>query len=282
MAKKKPTPKRTARAVAKPSPKPAKRKPAPAPAKRKPAPAPSKKRNAPLPALPPARKLTKAEAFLPPKIKAFKYGTKNKTDAAYRNRLKVLKDKFGVDTKIRATAKLTPQRKAAITRLTTKYSGYLNPDNRFRFVKTDKRTRKAALKSGTVNRDQTTRKGVFVQTPKGAKSKVRIRKTGELEVTTGKRKSTFATFKTTDVLKNPKKIIAEMKRRGAKRAFVSVKGFRSRTVKSGFTPKLFLAYLTGRILTFNAGVKSQSKSGKGVFASKITVEFVGGKGGFKK
>ena len=236
----------------------------------------------PLPPLPPPRKLTKEEAFLPRKIRVFKFGTKNKSDAAYRDRLRVLKDKFGVQTKIRTTAKLTPQRKAAITRLTSKVSGYLNPDNRFKFVKLDAKTKKAALKAGTVNKEQLTAKGAFVQQPSTKRSRVRFKDNGELVVKTGKRVSTFATFKTTEVLANPQAVIDEMKKRGASRVFVSVKGFRSRTIKKGYTAKQLLNYLTGRIQTFRNGVEAQVKSGKGVFASRISFEFVSGEGGYGK
>lgn len=261
-----------------------KKKPAPKPAKRSTRPQPKQqKRTAPkLPPLPPAPRRSKAETFLPPKITAYKFSPRNKTDAAYRDRLRVLKDKYGAETKIRANAKLTPQRKAAITRLASKYTGYLNPDNRFQFVKLDRKTKKAALRTGTVSRDQITGTGAFIQRPSGKKSRINFKTNGELVIRTGKRVSTFATFKTTQVLADPESVVAEMKRRGASRVFVNVRGFRSRTIKKGYTAKQLLQYLSGRIMTFRNGVEQQQKSGKGVFASRISFEFVGGKGGFKK
>ena len=203
-----------------------------------------------------------------PKIPAFKYSTRNTKPDAYRDRLTVLK-KFGVKTSIRTNAKLTPQVKAAITRHVRRVAGYLNPANRVQFVKADPRAIRAAVRRGTVNPQQATGKGIFVQTPVSKhKTKVRINRKGELTTKTGTLVSSRKLFKTKDILRNPKLIEAEAKRRGAKSVFVSIRGFRS---PNRYTPGTFNRYVQNRLLE---AMREYSKAGKGLWKNHFEVEFI--------
>jgi len=213
---------------------------------------------------------------LTPKIPSFKFSTANKSDAAYRDRLRVLKEKYGVKTSLRVNAKLTPSAKGAITRQTRKLAVYLNPGNRFQFVKADAATLRKVRGKGTAPSQAVTGKGVFVQLPESKhRSRVSVTPKGEVAVYTGSLRSTKASFKTADVLRDPEMILREASKRGAKSVFVSVRGLRGQTK---YTLKAFANYITARTTagkSLRKGLAAQLKDGKGIWKNRFQVEFVG-------
>lgn len=248
-------------------------------------PTPSKKKK-PAPAV--SRSPSKGQKLdTTPRLRVFKFSTRNKTDAAYRDRQKVLSEKFGVPFTFRKNAKLTGQRKAAITRRLTKYAEFLNPENQFKFVPLTPATLRKVSHLREISSAQRTRGGVFVPVPKSgkrAKTSVKVdRKTGKISVRTGKFKSTFKKYRSVDVVKNPEKIIADAKKRGAESIFVSIKGHRGGSLKYGYSLKSFLHYLTnetnGLLQDVEEGIEEpeeyKRKKGKAsVFKNWFAVEFV--------
>jgi hypothetical protein len=181
-----------------------------------------------------------------PRLRVFKFSTRNKTEAAYRDRQKVLADKFGVSFTFRRNAKLTGQRKAAITRRLNKYAEFLNPENGFKFVPLTPATLRKVSHRREISKAQRTGGGVFVPVPKTKrKNVVRIdRKSGAVSVQSGKFKSTFKKYRSRDVVMNPQKILEDAKKRGAESIFVSIKGHRGGVLKYGYSLKAFMHYLT--------------------------------------
>lgn len=215
-----------------------------------------------------------------PKIRAFKYSTKNKTEAAYRDRLKVLKNKFGVAFTFSTSAKLTGGRKAAITRRVAKYAEFLNPANGFRFVSVSKKTLGKISHRREVSPAQRTKKGIFVPVPKSrVKTAVKVdKKTGEVSTRTGKFKSTTKRFRSVDVVKNPELILKEAKKRGAERVFVSIKGHRGKSEKYGYSLKQFMRYFSDQLLP-DLEDAQDNEDYSGAFKNWFGVEFVSYKWG---
>lgn len=243
-----------------------------------------------------ARNQKKKKIDTTPKlVGVFKFSTRNKSDAAYRDRLRVLKNKYGA-TGIRANAALTPQRKSAITRATRKLVEFLNPANGFQFVPTPEKTKRAAIAKGGISRKQATAKGIFVPIPKTLgeranskrqKTKVEISKRGKVRTKTGEYISTFETFRREDVAKNPELIARAMKKAGAERAFISIRGHRGKSEKFGYSLKMFMQYLKNEILPDlneieeeETGEESEfqrfmgKKKKKSSFRESVSVEFV--------
>lgn len=213
---------------------------------------------------------TKRQNPNPPKIPALKFSVRNKSNAAFRDRARVLKTKYGIEFGFSIREKLTPQRKGAITKKLRKVSGYLNPKNRFTFVPTDKKTLSALKKRGDIAKESTTSKGVFLQSPKGKKSRYKIKPDGEILRQTGSRESSFALYRSESVVKNPKQIIAEAKKRGAQYIFVSIKGYQGKTK---YDLKAFEHYLLTEIIPDIEEAKENEESDS-AFRNYFGVEFV--------
>ncbi len=113
----------------------------------------------------------------------------------YKAEARALK-KYGVAFGFDLRKKLSPQAKSAISRKRHRLAGYVNEENRFKFVPVKSAAARRKLR-GVVSRDQITGGGVFVQLPKRGRKKqsVRVTKKGELIVRTGRRKSTFVKVK---------------------------------------------------------------------------------------
>lgn len=214
------------------------------------------------------------------KIKVLAYSKRNKSEAAYRDRLVTLKKKFGVAFSFPVSGKLTPQRKGAVTRAMRKVGQFLDPKNRFKFVPASPAVlRKVKAKKGA-KAVQVTTKGVFVQVPetrkrgkggkrKGAqRSRVRITKDGEIAVTSGKFVSTVKTFRAARVLANPGLIEAEAKKRGAEKVFVSIKGHRG---KNEYSIAGFMRYFRE---VLSKAIEEHTDEEEGAFQNYFAVEFV--------
>lgn len=175
------------------------------------------------------------------RIPAFRFSTRNKSPAAYRDRLSVLAKKYGVEFSFRSNAKLTPQRKGAITRKLRKVVEFLNPENSFQFVEAPPSELKKLRRKRGAAKQQITGKGVFVPVAKTGKRKTRIRiKDGEIRTRTGRFTSHFRLYPSAEVVADPKMIVEEAKELGAEQVFISLKGHRSKT---GYTLKRFGEYL---------------------------------------
>jgi hypothetical protein len=180
------------------------------------------------------------------KLPAFKYSTRNKSEAAYKDRLRVLKQKFGVKTSLSLNKKLTPQAKSSITKLTRKYSGYLNPENRFEFVPGDKRTLRAIKKRGDYSAEAITQKGVFIQKPKSRKKgRFTLKQTGEIELRLGSRVNQYSLFRSEDIVKDPELVRREAKKRGANYVLINIKGYQGKTT---YSVESFMQYLSDSLI----------------------------------
>jgi hypothetical protein len=234
----------------------------------------------------PAKAKPKAPAprkFVPSptrKLKVLAYSKRNKSNAAYRDRLMTLKKKFGVAFSFPVSGKLTPQRKGAVTRAMRKYVEFLDPKNRFQFVKASPAVlKKVKAKKGTKS-TQVTKTGVFVQVPESRKrgkdgkrkgkqrSRVRISRAGEISVSTGGFVSTVKKFRAAAVLRDPSLIEAEAKRRGAEKVFVSIKGHRG---KNEYSIAGFMRYFRESL---SSVVEEHIEEEGGAFQNYFSVEFV--------
>lgn len=216
-----------------------------------------------------------------PRIRAFKFSTKNKTDAAFRDRLVVLKKKFGVKIPFAVNAKLTSRRKAAISRRMAKVVEYLNPENNFKFVPlTPAKLRKVAGKR-QVSSKQRTGKGIFVQVAKGGKAKTRVRvtKTGDVETTTGKFSSKRKIYRSADIVTDPERVTRDAMKIGAEAVYVSVNGHRGKTrhtllgEKRRYSLKAFMRYMSEQIVP-DIEEAMEDNDVDSAFRNYFAVEFV--------
>lgn len=218
-----------------------------------------------------------------PRIRAFKFSTKNKSDAAFRDRLVTLKKKFGVKFPFAVNAKLTPRRKAAISRRVGKVVEFLNPENGFQFVPLTPAVIRKVAGRRQVSKEQRTAKGIFVPVAKGAKKRTRIRitKIGEIETTTGKFTSKNKIYRSVDIVRDPARVIRDAEKLGAESIFVSIKGHRGKTAhkiqKSGekrqYSLKAFMRYMTEQIVPDIEDAQDDDESGS-AFRNYFGVEFV--------
>ena len=213
-----------------------------------------------------------------PKIPAYRFKLTNRSTEAARDRLRVLKQKFGVKFGFAANARLTPQRKAAITRVAKKYTEFLNPENGFKFVPLTKGQRKALVKNREVSRAQLTSTGVFVRAPK--KAKARVTKDGHIQTTAGRFTSTSKQFAAVDVARDPSIIEKAAKAAGAERVFVSIKGHRGGRRKNGYSLKAFMHYVLETIRADieaaqdDEEIETPTGKQKSAFKNWFGVEFV--------
>lgn len=230
----------------------------------------------------PSRKPVKGQKLdTTPRLRAFKFSTKNKSDAAYRDRLRVLKTKYGVAFPFAVNAKLNGARKGAITRRLNKVVEFLNPDNRFAFVPLPPSTLKKISHRRELSKEQRTKTGVFVPKPKSGRKKTRVRvnpKTGEIQTRTGKFTSTFKKYKSADVVRDPERIIRDAKKRGAESIFVSIKGHRGKSNKYGYNLKQFMRYMNEQILPDIEDAQDDEEK-QTAFRNWFGVEFVSYKWG---
>lgn len=219
-----------------------------------------------------------------PLIRAFKFSTKNKSLAAYKDRHAVLAQKFGVKFPFKIGAKLNGSRKGAITRRLNKVAEFLNPDNQFRFVPLTPSVLKKVSHQREISTAQRTTKGVFVPVPKSTrKTSTQVKfdkKTGKLSVRTGKFKSTFKKYRSTDIVSNPQLVLRDAEKRGAESVFVSIKGHRGGSLKYGYSLKAFMRYMNEELLpdieeALDDPESYKERKGKpSVFKNWFAVEFV--------
>ena len=213
------------------------------------------------------------------KIPTLKFSTRNKSDAAYRDRLKVFVKTYGKKFSFPVNAKLIPQRKAAITRVRRTLTEFLNPKNRFVFVPLTPALLKKSRKTGSASKNQYTNGGVFVATPKTTRKKSSVnvdKKSGVVSVRTGKSRSTTKLFRTADVVNDPATVVREAKRRGAETIFVTIKGHRGVKERDGYSLKAFMQYL--KFSKFGDDLREQMEEDEenrtGAFKNFIGIEFV--------
>lgn len=142
---------------------------------------------------------------------------------------------YGIEFGFDLRKKLSPQAKGAITRKRHKLVGYLNPENRFKFVPLKTKEQKRGVRR-MVSRDQVTKTGVFVQVPKlkgRKKARVSVNKKGELIIKGGQRRSRFVRIKG-DVIRAgsieelKKKVYAATKGQKVQQVRLHVRGYGSK------------------------------------------------------
>lgn len=211
-----------------------------------------------------------------PRIRAFRYSTKNKSDAAYKDRLNVLKQKYGVSFPFPVTSKLTGRKKAAITRRLNKVVEFLNPDNGFTFVPLTPATLRKVSHRRETAKEQRTGKGVFLPRPKGSRRKTSVRvdkRTGEISTKTGRFTSKIKIYKATSIIRNPSKIIEDAKKLGAEAIFVSIKGHRGKSEKYGYSMKHWMRYQEEQIMPDLVEAQDEGNY-SGAFRNWFGVEYV--------
>lgn len=222
------------------------------------------------------KKRPQGKGPLPPKIPAFKFSKRNKSADAYRDRLRVLVEKYGVKFSFRKNAKLTGQRKGAITRQTRKLVEFLNPDNNFQYVPTTKRQNKGVRKNKEISRQQVTPGGVFLPRAKvksGRKTKFRISDSGVILSKTGNFTSHFRLYPSTQIVSDPAQIARDAKELGAETVFVSIKGHRGGSRKNGYSLKAFMRYMAENIIP-DIEEAQEDEEKKTAFRNWFGVEFV--------
>lgn len=201
---------------------------------------------------------------------------KSKTDASYRARLKTLKTRYGADFGFKTNAKLTPQRKAAITRKMRKMAEFLNPENNFQYVRLKQSDIKRVRRRNDIAKQQITAKGVFIPKPKSrrhTKTRVRIERSGDISTRTGNFTSTFRLYPSVDVVRDPAIIARDARASGAEAIFVSIKGHRGGSRKNGYSLKAFMRYLNEMILP-DIEEAQEDENKKTAFRNWFGVEFV--------
>ena len=192
---------------------------------------------------------------------------------------------FGVKFGFAVNAKLTPQRKAAITRVAKKYTEFLNPKNGFEFVKLTPAVARKLKQGGEVSEIQVTEKGAFIPVPKSidkkkSKGTVRVTKAGHVETKTGKFTSTFKQFDALAVVRDPSIVEKAAAEAGAERVFISIKGHRGGTRKNGYSVKAFMRYVRETIVDDiesaqeDEEIETPSGRQKSAFKNRFGVEFV--------
>jgi hypothetical protein len=213
----------------------------------------------------------------------FAFPKSSKTPEAYRNRISVLALK-GITFGFRKNAKLTPQRKTAITRKLRKFAEFLNPENNFEYVPVSPALLKKVKRKGEIDKRQTTGKGVFVPTaklPRGKKTKIKIDpRTAEVSTRTGKFRSVFRQYESAEVVADPSIIKRDMEELGAESAFISIKGNRGGARKNGYSLKNFTRYISERIVPDIEAAQDDDeieiggRRKKSAFKNFLGVEFV--------
>lgn len=218
------------------------------------------------------------------KVVAFRYKMSDTSTVAYRDRLRTLRDKYGIEFGFAANAKLTGPRKAAISRKAAKLVEFLNPENNFRFVPLTPEKRKAVKKNRDISPAQLTKKGAFIPAPRGKKTKVRISKKGVVETQSGNETSHHHIFDSADVVANPQLVLDFGEKLGAERIFITIKGHRGGSRKNGYSLKNFMRYLEKDILPDIEGEEDETeealasiglgKKRKGAFRNFVGIEYI--------
>jgi hypothetical protein len=216
-----------------------------------------------------------------PKIPVLGFSLRNKSDAAYRKRQDVLRSQ-GVKFSFRSNAKLTPQRKSAITRQIRKKTEFLNPKNNFQFVPIPTAKLRKLRQRGEIAAQQITSKGAYLPKPKkmrGKKTTFRVDNNGHVETKTGKFISTFKKFRSMDVVADPSIIQKYGEKIGAEKVFVSIKGHRAdKSTKTGYSLKYFAQYFDLNVAEDIEDAQDNEDS-PSAFRNWFAVEFISYKWG---
>jgi hypothetical protein len=229
----------------------------------------------------PGRKKVRGAGKAASKVRVFAHSMRDTSNAAYRDRAKVLRDKYGITFGFPLSGKLTGARKTAISRKAAKLVEFLNPENGFEFIPLTSAKRKAVKKNRDVAPIQLTPKGVFIPKPRSKrKTRVKISDKGEVETRTGKFISHFHTFDAAEVAARPEIIQEFADKIGAERAFISIKGHRGGSRKNGYSLKNFMRYMREDIIPdiedAQGGelVEVNGKRRKSAFTNFVGVEFI--------